>query len=122
MSSENLKKWTHWFFEKNDQNKTRLIGNSSNLNDLNNILGDTEALDAFDNKGYPLERAAEFTGEINIIFKNFVTNAYQSLEKADKMVIKVKDFYIDLDEDLKEIKLLSDKIIRTVKAINNPNE
>jgi len=122
LSSENLKKWTHWFFEKNDQNKTRLIGNSSNLNDLNNILGDTEALDAFDNKGYPLERAAEFTGEINIIFKNFVTNAYQSLEKADKMVIKVKDFYIDLDEDLKEIKLLSDKIIRTVKAINNPNE
>jgi hypothetical protein len=122
LSSENLKKWTHWFFEKNDQNKTRLIGNSSNLNDLNNILGNIEALDAFDNKGYSLERAKELTGENNIVFENFVINARQNLKEADKMVVKMKDFYIDLDEDLKEIKLLADKIRMTVKAINNSDE
>jgi len=119
LSSENLEKWTHWLFEKNDQNKTRLTGNSSNLNDLNAILGNVAALDAFDNKGYTLERAKELTGELDTIFKNFVINACQNLEKADRMVIKVKDFYVDLDDDLKSIKLLADKVRTTVKAINS---
>ena len=122
LSNENLSKWTHWLFEKNDQNKTRLIGNSSNLNDLNAILGNKAALDAFDNKGYTLERAKEFTGELDAIFKNFIIGAYQNLEKADSLVIKVKDFYIDLDDDLKSIKLLSDKIKTAVKLINSSDD
>jgi ketopantoate reductase len=89
------------------------------LNDLNAILGNVAALDAFDNKGYTLERAKELTGELDTIFKNFVINACQNLEKADRMVIKVKDFYVDLDDDLKSIKLLADKVRTTVKAINS---
>jgi hypothetical protein len=122
LSAENLSKWTHWLFEKNDQNKTRLIGNSSNLNDLNAILGNKAALEAFDIKGYTLERAKELTGELDTIFKNFIINACQNLEKADGMVIKVKDFYVDLDDDLKAIKLLVDKIKTTVKAINSNSD
>lgn len=72
ISQENLKKWTHWLFEKNDQNRTRLIGDSSNLSDLNAILGNKAALEAFDTKGYTLERAGELTGELDTIFKNFI--------------------------------------------------
>jgi hypothetical protein len=121
ISQENLKKWTHWLFEKNDQNRTRLIGNS-NLSDLNAILGHQEALDAFDKKGYSLERAKELTGELDTIFKNFIISACQNLEKADSLVIKVKDFYVDLDDDLKAIKLLADKIRTTVKTINSSND
>jgi acyl carrier protein len=116
LSQKNLKKWTHWLFEKNDQNRTRLIGNSSDLNDLNAILGNSDALRAFDVKGDSLERAKELTGELDNVFKNFVINALSNLEKADNMVIKVKEFYIDLDEDLRKIKLLTNKIKTTVKA------
>ena len=122
LSDENLNKWTHWLFEKNDQNKTRLIGNSSNLNDLNAILGNVAALDAFDNKGYTLERAKELTGELDAIFKNLIISACQNLEKADSLAIRVKDFYIDLDDDLRSIKLLSDKIKTTVKVINSSDD
>ena len=122
LSGENLSKWTHWLFEKNDQNKTRLTGNSSNLNDLNAILGNVAALDAFDNKGYTLERAKELTGELDMVFKNCIISACQNLEKADGFVIKVKDFYIDLDDDLKSIKLLSDKIKNAVKLINSSDD
>ncbi len=118
MSQENLKKWTHWLFEKNDQNKTRLIGNSSDLNDLNAILGHSEALIAFDEKGYTLERAKELTGELDNVFMNFVINSFRNLEKADGIVIRVKNFYTDLDEDLRKIKLLVDKIKSTAKSIN----
>ncbi|MDR1980688.1 MAG: hypothetical protein LBQ39_03575, partial [Tannerellaceae bacterium] len=116
LSQENLKKWTHWLFEKNDQNRTRLIGNSSDLNDLNAILGNSVSLMAFDVKGYSLERAKELTGELDNVFMNCVINALINLEKADSMVIKVKKFYIDLDDDLRKIKLLTDKIRSTVKA------
>jgi hypothetical protein len=119
LSQENLKKWTHWLFEKNDQNKTRLIGDSSDLNDLNAILGHAEALEAFDKKGYSLERARELTGELDAVFMNFVINADRNLEKADGMTIRVKNFYLDLDDDLRKIKLLADKIKSTAKAVNS---
>jgi hypothetical protein len=121
LSADNLEKWTHWLFEKNDQNRTRLIGNSSDLSDLNAILGHTEALEAFDTKGYSLERAKELTGEIDNVFMNFVRNAFVNIEKADNMIIRVKNFYPDLEDDLRKIKLLSDKIKSTVKSVNSIN-
>jgi hypothetical protein len=67
-------------------------------------------------KGYSLERAKELTGELDNVFMNFVINALTNLEKADSLVIKVKQFYVDLDDDLRKIKLLSNKIKSTVKA------
>lgn len=122
LDTENLKKWTHWLFEKNDQNKTRLIGNSSDLNDLNIIVGSPDALEAFDTKGYPLEKAKELTGEFDKVFENFIINAYGNLKKADEMVIRVKDFYIDLDDDLRKINLLTNKIKSTAKAVSEDGE
>lgn len=116
ISQTNLSKWTHWLFEKNDQNKTRLIGNSSDLSDLNAILGNENALKAFDEKGYSLERAKELTGELDEVFRNYVLNSLQSLEKADSLVVKVRDYYLELEEDLRQIKLISDKIKATAKA------
>jgi hypothetical protein len=119
ISEENLKKWTLWLFEKNDQNKTRLIGSSSDLSDLNAVLGHAEARKAFDIKGYSLERAKELTGEIDHVFMNFVQNAFLNLEKADNIIIRVKNFHPDLEEDLRKIRLLSEKIKSTVKAVIN---
>ena len=119
LSAQNLKKWTHWLFEKNDQNKTRLIGNSSDLSDLNAILGNEQAFNAFDEKGYSLERAKELTGELDEVFRNFVLSSLQSLEKADNMVVRIREFYVDLDEDLRQIRLLSDKIKTAAKAMRN---
>ena len=116
LSQTNLSKWTHWLFEKNDQNKTRLIGNSSDLSDLNAILGNENALKAFDEKGYSLERAKELTGELDEVFRNHVLNSLQSLEKADSLVVKVREYYLELEEDLRQIKLISDKIKATAKA------
>lgn len=115
MSQINIKKWTHWLYEKNDQNKTRLIGNSSDLSDLNAILGNERALNAFDEKGYSLHQAKELTGELDDVFKQFVQNAVHNLEKADNMSVKVQHFYDDLESDFKSIKLLSDRIKWTVQ-------
>lgn len=116
---KNLKKWTHWLFEKNDQGRTRLIGNSSDLNDLNSILNESnkEAFIAFDRDGYSLQKAKELTGELDEVFKGFISNAINNLEKADSMVLKVRLFYTNFEEDIRQIKLISDKIKLAAKAI-----
>lgn len=115
IKKENLKKWTHWLFEKNDQNKTRLVGNSYDLNSLNAILGNAEATIAFDKKGISLERALDLTSEIDNQFVIYVTKAIESLENADRIVTRVKEFNVGIEEDLKNIRLLAAKIIRTIE-------
>jgi hypothetical protein len=115
LNRENLSKWTHWLFEKNDQNKTRLIGDSHDLNSLNTVLGNLEATKAFDEKGYSLERAKELTGELDEQFKIFIKKSIDSLESADRMVTRIKIFYEEIEDDLKNIRALSTKIARTIQ-------
>lgn len=115
LNKENLSKWTHWLFEKNDQNKTRLIGDSYDLNSLNAILGNEEAKDAFDKKGYTLEKAKELTGELDSQFQSYIKKSVESLELADRLVTRVKVYYADVDDDLKNVRALATKIVRTIQ-------
>ena len=114
ISTENLSKWTHWLFEKNDQNKTRLIGNSSDLNDLNKVISDEKALKAFD-LGATLSKAIELTGEIDKSFETSIIKAIEYLERADSLVLKVNDFYTNYEEDIKSIQLIAKKIKRSIE-------
>lgn len=115
LNKPNLEKWTRWLFEKNDQNKTRLKGDSYDLTDLNMILGNPQAVVAFDSKGYTLERAKELTGELDNQFLAFIKRSVDSLENADRLVTKVKVFSLDIEEDLKNIRLMTTKILRTLQ-------
>lgn len=115
LNKNNLEKWTKWLFEKNDQNKTRLIGDSYDLNSLNTILGHKEARVAFDEKGYSLEKAKELTGELDSQFQTFVNKSVESLENADRLVTRVKLFYEDAVDDLKNIRQIAQKILRTIQ-------
>lgn len=121
LSELHLKKWTEWLFEKNDQNKTRLKGDSADLNALNKILGSSHALQAFDEKGYSLEKALELTGELDESFKNFIQQASKYLEQADAMTLKIDHFYSGLDTDLKTIRDLVKKIEITLSIKNDTN-
>lgn len=122
LNNDNLNKWTHWLFEKNSQNKTRLIGDSSSLNSLNIVLGDEQARIAFDEKGYTLERAKELTGELDEQFQAAVNKSTKFLEDADRLVIRVKRFYSDIHDDLKNIRSLSTKISRAVQEKEDEDE
>lgn len=115
LNKKNLTKWTHWLFEKNDQNKTRLIGDSYDLNSLNTILGNEEATVAFDEKGYTLEKAKELTGELDSQFKSYIKKSIEALEFADRIVTRVNIFYEEIDDDLKNLRALSTKIGRTIQ-------
>lgn len=109
LNRSNLKELIFWFFEKNDQNKTRVKGKSDDLNKLNAILGKTIACEAFA-EGKDLERAFELTEDIEAIFYKDIQNSLHSLEQADAIVLRVENFYIALEEDLLQIRKLTSKI------------
>ncbi|WP_412476179.1 hypothetical protein [Flavobacterium sp. TBRC 19031] len=121
-NEQNLEKWTQWLFQKNDQNKTRLLGDSADLADLNAIIGNEAALIAFDQKGYTLERAKELTGELDVKFKLSIQKALQNLEFADSLVARVKEFYPELEDDLKAIRTTSSKIRRVIEEIRDDED
>lgn len=112
LNKTNLKELIFWFFEKNDQNKTRVKGKSNDLNKLNAILGRPIACSAF-KEGKDLNRAFEFTEDIESIFFSNIQKSLIALEQADTLVHKINDFYTDLDDDLVQIRKLTSKIKQT---------
>lgn len=111
----NLRKWAEWLFQRNDQGKTRLIGDSYDLTSLNAVLGNEEAKVAFMDSGYSLERARELTDVLDSQFVSFVKKASELLEQADRLVSKVKIFNSTTQEELRNIRVLSTKIVRTIQ-------
>ncbi|MFT4203064.1 MAG: hypothetical protein QM610_04050 [Chitinophagaceae bacterium] len=118
INEENLSKWTHWLFEKNEQNKTRLIGDSYDLTSLNAILGNEEATKAFEN-GATLDEAKELTEVYDDQFTDFIKKSLRNIESADRIVTRVKGNPIEVIEDLKNIRLIAQKIIRAIEEKND---
>lgn len=122
VNKKNLKEWTHWLFEKNDQNKTRLKGDSSDLNSLNEILGNEEATTAFVEKKWSLEKAKELTGELDNQFKSFIKKSSKSLEEADRLVTRVEQYYDRAEDDIKNIRRLAIKVLGAIQEKKDEDE
>lgn len=63
-----LKESIHWFFEKNDQNKTRVLCDSKGLKMLNAVVGNDYALMKF-RQGISLEVASELPSKPQTLFE-----------------------------------------------------
>ncbi len=116
---DNLSKWTHWLFEKNIENQTRLKGKSEDLNKLNKILSNEAALKAFEKQGLDIDSAYELTEDIDGIFMNSIRKALTELEQADRISHKVKKFNSALNDDLGQISKLVRKIKTTKDEFKN---
>ncbi len=121
INKENVEKWARWLFEKNDQNKTRLLGDSYDLTALNEILGNQDAKVAFDEKGYSLEKAIELTEEFDNQFEEFIRKSIESLEQADRLITRVKLIYENAESDVTHIRKLSQKILTTIREYKDDN-
>jgi len=104
-----LKETTHWFFEKNRQNKSRVLGDSKGLKMLNAVIGTERALAEF-RGGASIEKSFEMTSDLEILFEKRVQNSLLSLEEADAISHRIKRFYPDLEDDLGSIRKLTMKI------------
>lgn len=73
IDKENLKKLVFWWFEKT-QGQSRVLGDSEGLKLLDAVIGNEDALMAFD-KGATIYEAYELTGDLDIQFEARINDA-----------------------------------------------
>jgi hypothetical protein len=84
---ENLKKITHWWFEKTE-GKSRVLGDSEELKFLDKVIGSEKALVAFES-GTSIREAYEITGDLDLQFEKKIKESLKSIELADVMSFTV---------------------------------
>lgn len=114
---EHLENWTTWLYKEVEikgRVTTRLKGKSQDLNMLNAILGSEEAKKQFIVNDATLAEAYTYTEDFDKTFRNAIENALVELERAEKLKFKIKNFYLSLEDDLRDIIKLS-RSIKTTK-------
>ena len=102
LNLENLKILIDLFFEKNDQNKSRVLGNSSGLTMLNKVLSNSEVTQKFID-GMPLSDAVDLIEVDSSTFTLGLRKALKELETTNSYMHKIQS-HNDADiETLKEI-------------------
>jgi|JI7StandDraft_1071085.scaffolds.fasta_scaffold113271_2 hypothetical protein len=109
LNKDNLKKVVYWWFEKT-QGQSRVLGDSEGLKLLDTVIGNADALVAFDKNGASIQEAYELTGDLDLQFEDRIRNSLKAIEQADILSNKVKNFYTDLYDDLKSIRRIAFKI------------
>lgn len=93
---------TKLFFEKNNQNKSRVLGNSDNLTKLNRVLGNKDVTKLFLD-GMPLHDAYSLVEVDSETFHGELEKALQNLKNANSYIHRIDD-HLDSDIDtLKEV-------------------
>ncbi len=108
IDKQHLEEIVTWWFKKSE-GISRVIGDSESMKLLNEVLGNQNALSAFRN-GATIYEAYELTNDLDIQFEKKIKDAYKAIEQADRLSNKVKEFYNDLYEDLKGIRIIAKKI------------
>lgn len=110
VNTDNLKTLIDWFFRKNDQNKSRVLGDNDNLTKLNEILSSEEITIKFTN-GLSLKESYDLI--------NNSSSISQELNKSLRELQKIKDrnyeTYVYDDNDTKTL----EKIVSLCRDINS---
>ena len=102
LSELNLKELINWFFRKNENNKSQVLGNSEQLKQLNDVLSNKEALQYFREQG-SLKQALKYVKQSEDTFHNDISDALQLLKHAQSYIHNVENHYSTDIDVLKEI-------------------
>jgi hypothetical protein len=108
IKTDNLEKLTNWWFKKSE-GQSRVLGDSEGLKLLNAVIGNNAALSAFE-KGTTIYEAYELTDDVDLQFERKIKDSLKSIEQADILSNRVKLFYSELYDDLKNIRRIAGKI------------
>jgi len=110
INTNNLQTLIDWFFRKNDQNKSRVLGDNNHLTKLDNILSNKEITSKF-TEGLSLEESYDLTNNSDSIS--------QGLNKSLKELGKIREYNYELyDYDAEDIGTLK-KIVGLCRDINS---
>lgn len=111
VDERNLEELTKWFFEKNHQNKSRIIGDSKNLTMLDKVLGDSAAFEYFRNGSSSLSEAFNLISLNADDFFSEIDSALLSIKRANNMIHNI-------DTDLDSVCVKLKEISRITKGLN----
>jgi len=89
LDNQNLKNLIYWFFEKNSQNRSRVLGDSNNLQKLNKILSNSEVTNKFID-GLSLEEAYNLVEVDSGTFTAELYSSLQELKTAHSYIHQIK--------------------------------
>ncbi len=95
---EKLNALMHWFFEKNDQNKSRVLGDSDGLTKLNKVLSSPEVTEKFIG-GMPLSDAIGLIEIDSGTFTQGLDKALKELRNANGYIDRIQA-HSDRDQEI----------------------
>lgn len=90
INHDNLEELTKWFFEKNDQNKSRVLGDSTHLSMLDKILENPEASEYFRTGSGTIHDAYQLVSVSSDSFNHEIDMALAGLKRAQNIIHKVE--------------------------------
>ncbi len=90
LDNSKLEELTKWFFEKNEQNKVRVIGDSEHLSMLDKVLGNEEARDYFRTGSGSILDSYQIVSVTSDSFSHEVEMALAGLKRAQNIIHKVE--------------------------------
>lgn len=121
LNEKNLNILIHWFFEKNTQNRSRVLGNSEDLTKLNQILGNEDATNKFLN-GSSLDEAIDSLEFSSDRFSRELSFSLKKLENANSFIYKFDEHNSQDIDILKDIVKLCRIIKDTIEDKKDNNE
>lgn len=111
----NLKKLIKWFFEKNSEQHSRVLGDSDGLTALNSILGNDLALSKFES-GESLSDALRYTKHGADDFTNSIRQSLNTLKYAQSVIHQIKNHNSNDIDNLKELADLAKNMRRSIES------
>lgn len=108
LQKDRLKEITHWWF-KETEGKSRILGDSKSLKELDAVINNPVALKAF-RGGSSIDSAYELTDDLELLFRKEIEKSLLAIEQADIYSNKIENFYSALYDDLKSINDIAKKI------------
>jgi len=111
LDKKNLNNLIHWFFEKNSQNRSRVLGDSDNLQKLNKLLSNSEVTKKFID-GLSLEEAYNLVEVDSGTFTEELYSSLQELKTAHSYIHQIQK------HNDRDIEILGE-IVNLCKVIKN---
>ena len=107
LNIERLELLTRWFFEKNENGRSRVLGDSSNLGMLDKVLGDKEAEEYFRSGKGSVQEAYHLVSITADSFIQEIEIALSKLKNANNIIHNVEQHHNSVKTKLKEIYVLA---------------
>ncbi len=89
VDTENLRELTRWFFEKNEQGKSRVLGDSSHLGMLDKVLENKDAKEYFINGSGSLVDAYQIVSVSSESFDQEIEMSLAGLKRAQNIIHRI---------------------------------